>query len=114
MLFPLLRLIREGEEPDHLVRLDQNGEDDADERQASGEVEPHDAESVAPAEQREAGRHCGNANSRVTIAGAKASAGTTFRIPTVAISATSRMPANSSLPRAAGGSVARSDNLTAV
>src|SRR6478752_10382370 len=54
-LFPLLRLIREGEEPEHLVRLDQNGEDDADERQASGEVEPHDAEAIAPAKQREPG-----------------------------------------------------------
>src|SRR4249919_814217 len=60
MLFPLLWLIREGEEPDHLVRLDQNGEDDADERQASGEVEPHDAEPIAPAKQREASRHSGN------------------------------------------------------
>src|SRR5215216_543344 len=58
--FPLLRLVREGEEPDHLVRLDQNGEDNADERQAPGEVEPHDAEAITPAEQREAGRHCGN------------------------------------------------------
>ena len=38
--FPLLRLIGEGEKPDHLIRLDQNRDDDADERQASGEVEP--------------------------------------------------------------------------
>src|SRR4029079_4193602 len=55
ILFPLLRLIREGEKPDHLVRLDQDGENDPDERQASGEVEPHDAEAIAPAKQRKPG-----------------------------------------------------------
>ena len=54
------------------------------------------------------------AKKRVTIAGAKASTGTTFRIPTVAISATSRMPANNSLPRARGRPGTRSNNLTAV
>ena len=37
---PLLRLIREGEQSDDLVRLDQNRDGDADERQAPGEVEP--------------------------------------------------------------------------
>src|SRR4029453_10394304 len=56
-LFPLLRLIREGEEPDELIRFDQNGQDAADESKAAGQVEPHEAESVAPADQGEGGRH---------------------------------------------------------
>ena len=113
--FPLLRLIREGEKPDHLVRLDQNGDDDADERQASGEVEPHDAESVGAgkASARPAVA-APTANSSVTIAGASASAGTRFRMPRAAISAASRMPANNSLPGAGGARSADSDNLTAV
>src|SRR3954470_23849746 len=58
--FLLLRLIQEGEKPDHLVRLDQNGDDDADECQASGEVEPHDAESASLTKPCCAGRRRAN------------------------------------------------------
>jgi len=56
-LFPLLRLIRKGAEPDELIRFDQNGKDDADESEAAGKVEPHEAESIASADQGEGGRH---------------------------------------------------------
>ena len=40
----LFRLIRGAAQPDQLIGFDQNGDDDADESQASGEVEPNDAE----------------------------------------------------------------------
>ena len=61
------------------------------------------------------GRRCGDRKATAsTIAGAKASIGNTFRNPTVAISATSRMPANNSLARVSGFLTLFRINLTAV
>src|SRR6476469_1372055 len=53
---PLVRLIRKHQKPDHLVRLDQNRNRDADKGQDPGDVEPHRAGLIAPAKQRESSR----------------------------------------------------------
>src|SRR5258707_500832 len=55
-LIPLVRLIQKDKKPDHLVRLDQNRNSDADKRQDPGDIEPERAGLIAPAKQRESSR----------------------------------------------------------
>src|SRR5437899_3907551 len=56
----LFRLIRNAAQPDELIGLDQNGDDDAEESQASGEVEPGDADPAGLTKPRCSGRRRAN------------------------------------------------------